>query len=636
MLQIFRAPNINWMRFAKPAIVVSGILVLAGAVAFYRRGDNKYDIEFTGGTQVELALKVLEGQTDVPIEEVRRRVTATLGPGATVQELRYERATVAAEETEPGTPRLNRFLISVSSAAGGSAANEAAVKSALSSTFADLRPESRAGKADVQASEITEDLVRSRLVGAGAGAAEAAPAEGAAETPTARYIPPEYRQYLGKIRLVARLDPPLTLTEVRRRLDVFLRDRYPSLVGTLFRVDGVAAVERPGEYRTCEIWVAADFQGKRGEVANPAFWTDLASLSLGGEEAFASTTTFEPTMAAEMWHKAVIAIVFSLIAIVLYLWVRFAKAGYGVAAVTALVHDVFITLGAVACTAAVAAWWTDNPLLITDMRINLPMVGAFLTLIGYSVNDTVVVFDRIRENRGKFGELSVEVTNRSINQTLSRTIWTSATTVVVVALLYWLGGTASTVHGFSFVLTLGIFVGTYSSIAIASPILVLRGYLFKVYVWTFPILGVLLFGYYAAVRQSPAEFFSSWGGWVWAGGEGLWIVLATWALWAYAYGRPWVVLEKARPVAVAVAVLAILAAPAFVVFALITLMAPAHHAAWAGPVAVRTLTILPATYALYRLVWGKRPEIRKTSVAGRSAQSKGGTAGLPGRGPLRD
>jgi preprotein translocase SecF subunit len=343
----------------------------------------------------------------------------------------------------------------------------------------------------------------------------------------------------------------------------------------------------------------------------PAFWTDVARLSMGSEETFASTTTFEPTMAEEMWHKAVIAIVFSLIAIILYIWFRFAKATYGVAAVAALVFDVFIAMGAVACTAAIARFWPDNPFLITDMRINLPMVGGFLTLVGYSINDKIVIFDRIRENRGRFGDLSVNLVNLSINQTLTRTIWTGFTTLMVLAVLYIFGGQASTLHGFSFVLFLGIVMGTLSSIFVALPLLVLRDYLLKVYVWAFPILGVLLLGYYAGVRQWPAEFFSSWVVWAWAGGQGLWIVLATWALWAYAYGRPWALLEQARPVAVVIAALAILAVPSFVIFALITLLAPVH-AAWAGPVAVRTLTILPASYALYRLVWGTRPEIRKS------------------------
>ncbi len=607
MFRLIRSPNVNWMRLARPAIVISGVLVLVGAIAFFKRGDSKYDIEFTGGTQVELALRVPQGQSEVGIEEVRRRVTSALGPGATVQKLQYEQAGVRHVEGEEAAPRLNRFLISVSSSSGGAAANETTVKAALTETFADLRPESRTGEADVKASEITEDLLRGVLLGAKApGAGGAEKAAGPEAEGGVRFIPPAYRQYLGKIRLVVNLAPPRTLQEIRRRIDVFLRDRYPNLTGTLYRVEGVRPGERAGEYASCEVWIAEDFKGSRGNMPAPAFWTDMARLSLGAEEAFASTTSFEPTMAAEAWNKAVIAIVFSLIAIVLYMWFRFAKVGYGVAAVAALVHDVFITLGAVACTAAVAAWWTGNPLLITDMRINLPMVGAFLTLIGYSVNDTVVVFDRIRENRGKFGELSVDVVNRSINQTLSRTIWTSLTTLVVVGILYMRGGTASTIHGFSFVLTLGVIVGTYSSMAIASPILVLRGYLFRVYVWAFPVLGFLVLGYYAAVWQSPQQFFGTWVGWVWAGVQIAWIVLATWALWAFAYKRPWGLKEKAPWLATALAGLGLLMVPALVVFCLLMLFAP-ERTAWAGPAAVRALTTLPASYALYQLVWGAAP-----------------------------
>jgi SecD/SecF fusion protein len=604
MLQLFRAPNINWMRLARVAIVVSGVLVLAGAIAFYKRGRDKYDIEFTGGTQVELALRVPQGQSEVGIEEVRRRVTAALGLGATVQELQYEQSAIRHEEGEEASPRLNRFLISVATSAGA-AANEASVKASLSDAFAELRPESRTGAAEARASEITEDLIRSRLLETKATAAGVTPGPESPAAAGVRYIPPEYRPYFGKIRLAVTLAPPRTLQEVRRRIDGLLRDRYKdsNLTSTLYRVDGVRAAERAGEYDSCEVWIAEDFKGSRGNMPAPAFWTDVVRSSLGAEEAFASTTSFERTMATEAWDKAVIAIVFSLLAIILYMWFRFAKAGYGVAAVVALVHDVFITLGAVACTAAVAAWWTGNPLLITDMRINLPMVGAFLTLIGYSVNDTVVVFDRIRENRGKFGELSVDVVNRSINQTLSRTIWTSATTIVTVAVLYVLGGTASTVHGFSFVLTLGIVVGTYSSVAIASPILVLRGYLFRAYVWAFPVLGFLVLGYYAAVWQSPQQFFGTWVGWVWASVQITWIVLATWALWAFAYDRPWGLKEKAPWLATALAVLGLLMVPAMVVFCLLMLFAP-ERTAWAGPAAVRILTTLPATYVLCRLAWG--------------------------------
>ena len=104
-----------------------------------------------------------------------------------------------------------------------------------------------------------------------------------------------------------------------------------------------------------------------------------------------------------------------------------------------------------------------------DFKINLPMIAAFLTIVGYSLNDTIVIFDRIREVRGKDPALTSEMINRSLNQTLARTLLTSATTFIVVAILYVFGGEG--IHGFAFCLLVGVIVGTYSSIYVASPVL---------------------------------------------------------------------------------------------------------------------------------------------------------------------
>ena len=108
-------------------------------------------------------------------------------------------------------------------------------------------------------------------------------------------------------------------------------------------------------------------------------------------------------------------------------------------------------------------------LLITDFKIDLSMVAAILTVIGYSLNDTIVVFDRIRENRGRIGSLNPGLLNNSLNQTLSRTLLTSTTTFLVVFILYGWGGKG--VHGFSFALLIGVVVGTYSSVGVATPLL---------------------------------------------------------------------------------------------------------------------------------------------------------------------
>ncbi len=163
----------------------------------------------------------------------------------------------------------------------------------------------------------------------------------------------------------------------------------------------------------------------------------------------------------ELRDKAIIAILISLFAVVLYIRARFAEYSYGFAAVAALVHDVLITLG-------VLAVCIKFDLLGTE--ISLPMIAAFLTIIGYSLNDTIVLFDRIRENRPRLkGDLS-EILNISINQTLSRTVLTSLTTLLTVSLLFAFNyGSGSVLESFAFALIIGVLVGTYSSIFIASP-----------------------------------------------------------------------------------------------------------------------------------------------------------------------
>ena len=144
---------------------------------------------------------------------------------------------------------------------------------------------------------------------------------------------------------------------------------------------------------------------------------------------------------------------------------------FGLAAVVALIHDVLITLGVLAISGYIVSYLPPVATLLQldPFKISLPIVAAFLTIIGYSLNDTIVVFDRIREVRGKSPDLSATMINTSINQTLSRTILTSLTTLIVVVILYAIGG--SGIHGFAFALVVGVLVGTYSSIFVASPVL---------------------------------------------------------------------------------------------------------------------------------------------------------------------
>lgn len=178
-----------------------------------------------------------------------------------------------------------------------------------------------------------------------------------------------------------------------------------------------------------------------------------SNFSLGGYKIL-SNSTFSPSIATELLGKAWVAIIMALLGILLYVAARFSS-GYGVAAVVALTHDVIIALGFFSLVGA---------------ELSNPVVAAFLTIVGYSLNDTIVVFDRIRDNINATKKPNVEnLMNVSINQTLSRTVVTSLTTFFVVAVIFFASN--ATLRDFAFPLLIGIIVGTYSSIFVASPTL---------------------------------------------------------------------------------------------------------------------------------------------------------------------
>jgi len=165
-----------------------------------------------------------------------------------------------------------------------------------------------------------------------------------------------------------------------------------------------------------------------------------------------------PQVGADMRRKGVLSILYAMVGILIYVTLRF-QFRFALGAIAALVHDIVITVGVFS---------------LFDKEFTLPVIAALLTIIGYSLNDTIVVYDRIRENIKRTPKENLAaVVNHSINQTLSRTILTSGTILIVVACLFALGG--EVIHDFSFALLVGVVVGTYSSIYIASPVLLLGG-----------------------------------------------------------------------------------------------------------------------------------------------------------------
>ncbi|WP_415309241.1 protein translocase subunit SecF [Candidatus Pelagibacter sp. Uisw_099_02] len=181
---------------------------------------------------------------------------------------------------------------------------------------------------------------------------------------------------------------------------------------------------------------------------------DLTS-SLDGSFNFRRVENVGPKVSSELLKSGIIAIALSLAAMLFYIWIRF-EWQFSLGAILALFHDVIITLGLFS---------------LFSLEINLSIVAAVLTIVGYSMNDTVVIYDRVRENLRKFSDIKIyELTNISINETLSRTIITSATTLLALVSIYLFGG--EILKGFSLAMIMGVVFGTYSSIYIANPILV--------------------------------------------------------------------------------------------------------------------------------------------------------------------
>lgn len=219
-----------------------------------------------------------------------------------------------------------------------------------------------------------------------------------------------------------------------------------------------------GQFEEWTVKLGLDADATRGVL-------DSLVSSMTSQPMFPLANKIGGKVAGNMKVTAMYAVLVSLLGIIGYLWLRFQKVTFGLAAVIALVHDVLVTLGMI----AISYYVVNNipalaeALQIDSFQIGLSIVAAFMTIIGYSLNDTIVIFDRIREVRGKSPQLTADMINTSINQTLSRTLLTSATTLIVVSILYVAGGAG--IHGFAFALVIGVIAGTYSTVFVATPAL---------------------------------------------------------------------------------------------------------------------------------------------------------------------
>jgi len=522
MLRLVRRPNINWVALQKVFLTLSVLLIGGGMYVFFTRDEarnSKYDIEFTGGTSAQITLKedVAPQYTRSRIEEMIRAKGAELGSDAlkvakvyTVGEpvtdkdtsyyLEYE-ITTTATNTTTATVTFNETGQSVESVTSAiqvamdstgarlynlkvsqqddktfvvstSQANKAQVSNVLAEAFGQKATVSEPVVDEIVSRAISEafDGMLSKLEDLGARIVST-------EKITEDTV--ELADYIGGVKIVVELDQEVGAGEIKAR---FQEIRYKADAADLewypFDILSTELAELKDQDMVRRFVYVSVHPEAGYRQLDQEQWDRFVSnektritRACSMETTLARITQIDPSIGRDAKTKALVAIILSLIVIVAYIWIRFGTARYGFAAIAALVHDVCITLGAVTVCTYIADTPVGKALLLGDFKIDLQMIAAFLTIIGYSLNDTIVVFDRIRENRGKLATLNPQIISNSINQTLSRTLLTSLTTFAVVFVMYIWGGTG--LRGFTFAMLVGIIVGTYSSIAIAAPILLL-------------------------------------------------------------------------------------------------------------------------------------------------------------------
>ena len=229
------------------------------------------------------------------------------------------------------------------------------------------------------------------------------------------------------------------------------------------RIRTISAANVIGEVKvkefgsTSDVLISIEEQPGGSKAQNDALKTvQEALIAAMPELKFQSSEVIGPQVSGELKRDGMIAVTVAIFFVLLYIWFRF-EWQFGLGAVIALMHDILLTIGFFS---------------ITDLEFNLSIIAALLTIVGYSLNDTVVVYDRVRENVRKFRKMSMEdMLDLSLNQTLSRTMMTSVTTLVALVALFFLGG--EVIRGFTAAMIWGVLVGTYSSVFVASPMLLI-------------------------------------------------------------------------------------------------------------------------------------------------------------------
>ena len=454
-------PNIDWMSFAWVFYAFSAVAISIGLVLFVVKVHQRQmlDIEFAGGTSVQFDLNHPLSKDELAgmLQHSGQDVLASANP-------------VALGTPIEGNKYTSFDLLTPST-------NAVAVRDAVMTTLSkDLKlelPSSFEGAGPGGTAAKLEDALAGGQV---------VPITDETKWPAGpngqSFRPEAWGDYKDGVAIVLKgLTPALTPGEIADRINRQFLQTTPGQ-DTERHAFTVESPSGPNQKTSLALVLSKDANlpyskdsKQWGEqFAGPLWKTVVEGVDRPAQ--LKEVRNFDAQVAGDAQTNAILALTLSILVIMIYIWVRFGNLKYGTATMVALLHDTLFTIAAL----GFAHYLVDVPFLKTILqlypfRINLTVVAGILTIMGYSMIDTIVVFDRIRENRGRYGHLSRQVINDAVNQTLSRTLLTAGTTTITVAIMYFLGGQG--IHGFTFVLLIGILVGTYSSVAIAAPLLLI-------------------------------------------------------------------------------------------------------------------------------------------------------------------
>ncbi|RLS66679.1 MAG: protein translocase subunit SecD [Planctomycetota bacterium] len=482
----FLLPTVDWVALRPKLFLGSGIVTVIALALFFARGNDIFETEFRGGVSMTLSTRPARsgepstsagriGFTRLAMEERVRQIGARAGDDIVVAQLKNANVLTVGEASADGLG--STFQIRV-----GNPTNlpsdfdetrisrdvQAAVVAELATDLDVRMPLKFTGSESTDHTAVTRPLEKA-LVGASIGRPDTA-AEGVGE-------------FRGGVAIVvADMTPPVTVADIAERITrMRAQPDWSSTAGRKTRVVGLEPSDPSnpsGAQKSVVILVSdpdinsfeVDLESWDRTLASPE-WT-LVNQALTRQASLDQVSSFSPIVAENLAASAVVAVILSLLGMLGYIWVRFGSFRFSTATVIGVAFNVIVCLGFLSISIPLSATAFGSALYIEEYRIDLNVVAGLLTIIGYALNDTIVILDRIRENRGKRTWISRETVNLSINQTFSRTVLTGGSTLATAIVLIILGGTG--IRPFAYTFLIGLIAGTFSSVAIAAPMVYSR------------------------------------------------------------------------------------------------------------------------------------------------------------------